>query len=176
MTIHGKKVKSPSYDIFLSIWPNDSSELEGKQLQLYFDKEKEFFFPFWIELIGDHLSFSLKVIDSGHNLISPKNDIPYRPLEFFLNPKLSEEGMYFYLKCPKYYKEFEVFALNYLDETKQFQKLAYQKKDIQNEKIEIFIDSKTLKESLQSNSYYTWYIKPNNSKTVLEWKNPLFFK
>ncbi len=176
MIVHGKKIKSPSYDVFLSIWPNDSSELAGKRLQLYFDKEKKFFFPFWIELIGDHLSISLKVIDAGHNLISPKKDILYRPLEFFLDPKLSEEGLSFYLKCPKYYKELEVFALNYLDETKQFQKLAYQKKNIQNEKIEIFIDSETLKSSLQDNTYYIWYIKPNNSKTVLEWKIPLLFK
>jgi hypothetical protein len=176
MKINNQKISNPSYDVYQTFWKEDSSELSGKEIQLYFDKKREFFFPFWIELIGDHLSFSLKVIDAGHQLLSPKNDIPYRPLEFFLKPKISNEGLSFFLISPKYYKEFEVLALNYLDEDKNFKKLSYYKKTIQNDKIELFIDKKTLKNHLQDNTYYTWFIKPLNSKTVLEWRNPLFNK
>ena len=49
MMREGKKVKQAAYDVYTTSWPQDQSELSGKKIVLYFDKNHlEFPFPYWI--------------------------------------------------------------------------------------------------------------------------------
>jgi hypothetical protein len=69
MIINGEKIKNANFDAFETFFPEDNSELSGKNIHLYFDKENKFPFPFWIQINTDHLKVVLQVIDSGNDLI-----------------------------------------------------------------------------------------------------------
>lgn len=67
------KAKKTSFTVYQTLWPRDGSDLSGKILDLYFDKEGSFPFPFWIQVTTGSLDVMLKIIDSGKNLISLKS-------------------------------------------------------------------------------------------------------
>lgn len=80
VTIYGKKLSKPSFEVFSTRWPEDSSPLSSCHIELYFFKDDPSFpFPFWLEIKSPHYSFKMKAVDSGHNLFSPiPGKIPYR--------------------------------------------------------------------------------------------------
>lgn len=69
--------KKTDFIVFQTFWPKDDSDLSGKILDLYFDKNGAFPFPFWIQVTTGPIDIMLKIIDSGKSLVSlktfPKN-------------------------------------------------------------------------------------------------------
>jgi hypothetical protein len=75
----GKKIQNAEYDVYTAKWPHDSTDLSGKQIVLYFDKEEKAFpFPYWLQAREGAIKFKVRALDSGHGMISPVTDIPRR--------------------------------------------------------------------------------------------------
>jgi len=176
MIIHHEKVEKPEFDILQTKWPDDQTELSGKEIQLYFDKKKEFFFPFWIEVLTDHIALTLKVIDAGHNLSSPKKDIPRRPLEFLSKPKKTKSGVILILRRPVYYNKIQLFTVLQENKVKKVIEIPFKEVSLQGEKLIIEVSNETLKNHLEKNHYYKWIIKPSGSKTISELREPFYFE
>lgn len=72
----GKKVAGATFDVFQTSWPDDGSELGGRDVTFYFDKEKNVLLPIWIEIETSHITGKIRVLDSGKNLSSPLQKVP----------------------------------------------------------------------------------------------------
>lgn len=71
LSFEGKKVDEWECEVFEAIWPKDGSELEGREVTLYFDKNKRTVLPIWIQIETAHAVGNFRTIDCGRNLISP---------------------------------------------------------------------------------------------------------
>jgi hypothetical protein len=72
LTINGKKISKPSFDVLKAKWPADGSRLSLCQFEFYFSKEEPTFpFPYWLEVHSPHYAFKMRTIDSGYELSSP---------------------------------------------------------------------------------------------------------
>ena len=73
LVFEGKRIKNPQYNVFETTWPNDGSEIDGRQVTLYFDVEMRIPLPVWIDVATSHATGRFHVVDSGKNLISQRN-------------------------------------------------------------------------------------------------------
>lgn len=117
--IDGKQVEDPQCDVFETTWPKDGSELEGRQVTLYFDAESRLSFPCWIELETSHITGQFHVIDSGKNLSSPHRTLPRRSPQFIGEPKKTDSGLLLTLKSPRYFHDFSLFAVDVTEDEKE---------------------------------------------------------
>ncbi len=69
LIFEGKAVIDPQFSVFQTTWPNDDSELGGRQITLYFDQKMRIPLPLWIDVETSHMTFRFHVIDSGKNLM-----------------------------------------------------------------------------------------------------------
>ena len=77
--INGQKITDPQYDVYIMKWPQDRSDLSGKRIILYFDKNRQTFpFPYWLQVGDTPLKFKIRALDSGTGLISPYTTMPQR--------------------------------------------------------------------------------------------------
>lgn len=74
--VEGRKKENAAFDVFETDWPEDGTELSGKTVSLYFDQEKKFPFPFWIQIETTHATGALRAIDCGKNLPSSHRSMP----------------------------------------------------------------------------------------------------
>lgn len=68
MVVDGKKQPNSSFDVYQTLWPKDGTDLSGKVIDIYFDKENFLPFPYWIQVSNGNIDVMLKIIDSGKNL------------------------------------------------------------------------------------------------------------
>src|SRR4029078_328840 len=99
----GKKIENARFEVYHTTWPDDGSELARKIVSLYFDKEKKFPLPFWIQVDTSHATAAMRTIDCGKNLTSPYRSLPRRVPEFVGLPQRCENKLKLSLKSPKYY-------------------------------------------------------------------------
>ena len=74
----GKKVEGAKFDVRQTTWPEDGSEIGGREVTFYFDQEKKIPLPIWIEVETSHITGKIRVIDSGKGLRSPLRRSPKR--------------------------------------------------------------------------------------------------
>ncbi len=156
----GKKWENPHFDVYETIWPEDGTELSGREVFLYFDREKKFPFPFWIQAETSHATVALRAIDSGKNLPAVYRSIPRRVPEFIGLPLKTENGLRLSLKSPKYYKQFELFAVDVTTREKQIFPITHSLVHGEGEWLTVEIDREELNETLQSDHRYTWLLVP----------------
>ena len=72
----GKKVEGAKFDVMQTTWPEDGSEVSGREVTFYFDQEKKIPLPIWIELETPHITGKIRVLDSGKGLPSPLRKSP----------------------------------------------------------------------------------------------------
>ena len=161
MTVEGKKVERADFDVYETEWPKDHTELSGKTVCLYFDREGKFPLPYWIQVETAHVTASLRVIDSGKNLNSPYHALPRRVPEFVGNPKLTEKGLRLSLKSPKYYKKFELFAIDVTTKEKTIFPISYSILTGHGEMLNLDIDEAELMQNLKPGHRYTWLLVPS---------------
>ncbi len=65
LTIEGKTVARPSFDVLQAEWPNDDSPLSSCFVEFYVDQNRPFPFPYWIEIKSSHYAFKIRAVDSG---------------------------------------------------------------------------------------------------------------
>ncbi|MBS0626508.1 MAG: hypothetical protein JSS32_10710 [Verrucomicrobia bacterium] len=160
LTVEGQKVEKADFEVYATEWPKDSSELAGKTVVLYFDKEGRFPLPYWIQVEAAHGTASMRVIDSGKNLPSPYNSLPRRVPEFVGNPQLTEQGLRLHLKSPKYYKKFELFAIDVTTKEKHIFPILHSMLSGQGEILNLEIAKEELELVLKPGHKYTWLLVP----------------
>lgn len=173
LIFEGKKIESGNFDVFETLWPKDGTALADQRVSLYFDKEKQFPFPFWIQIDTSHATTVLKTIDSGHNLPSLYRTLPHRIPEFIGSPKKTDRGLLLSLKSPKYYRQFELFAIDITTKEKQICPITHSLIQGDGELLTIAINREDLKETLQPNHRYTWLLVPvGHSESYTESHKP----
>jgi hypothetical protein len=160
--VEGKQIKPVSFHAYETVWPQDGSEMAGKTMHLYFDRETLSPFPYWIQVDTGQITATLRGVDSGHNLpASSYRTIPKRAPKFLGSPvKTHNGGLRFSIQTPKYYKEFELFAVDVTTEDKQIHSLGHIVTQHTNESVHLEIEADELKLQLQPNHTYTWLVIP----------------
>lgn len=156
----GQKVENASFEVYTTTWPEDGSELSNKQVALYFDQENQFALPFWIQLETAHASASVRTIDSGRNLPLVYREMPRRNPEFIGSPQKTKNGLRFLLKSPKYYQEFELFAVDTTTKDKKITPIPHSLGLGGEEWLHLEVDQEELEQILQPNHRYTWLLVP----------------
>lgn len=75
LIVDGMIIPGISFNAWRTRWPNDSSPLSGKKIEVYVPAENTpypTYFPYWLQIYGGIGKAQLRVIDSGKGLISPK--------------------------------------------------------------------------------------------------------
>jgi hypothetical protein len=160
--VDGKQIKPVSFHAYETVWPQDGSEMSGKTMHLYFDKETLSPFPYWIQVDAGQITASLRAVDSGHHLPSSTyRTLPKRAPKFLTVPlKTNSGGLRFALQTPKYYQEFELFAVDITTEDKQIHSLHHVVTQSTNETVHLEIEASELAFQLQPNHVYTWLVIP----------------
>ena len=70
VTFEGKKMEKPSITVWTARWPSDNSIIANCEIELYFSG---FAFPYWIEIKSPHYKASIRSLDSGRGMTSPKS-------------------------------------------------------------------------------------------------------
>lgn len=76
MIVEGKTLKGVLFDAWRTRWPNDSSELAGKVIEVYVPKESDkypAYFPYWLQINGIVGKAKVRIIDSGSGLFLLNN-------------------------------------------------------------------------------------------------------
>jgi hypothetical protein len=176
MMREGKKVQEASYDVYTSSWPQDQSELSGKKIVLYFDKDHgEFPFPYWMQAREGGLKFKIRATDSGIDLCSPKKSLPRRVPSF--NGGMVKEGdkAYFNLNAPLYFHTLKLYAIDISVSPRLTISMPCMMKRDQ-EHITLEINLETLSEKLLQGHQYAWIVVSEEHDVYAELEQPTLFK
>ncbi len=156
----GKQREGARFDAFEAIWPKDGTELAGQEVLLYFDQGKHFPLPFWVEINTSHATVSLRTIDSGINIPVIHKSMPRRAPEFIGSALKTEKGLRLSIKSPKYYRQFELFAIDITTRDKQICPITHFASQETGEYLTLDIDRDELQASLEPKHHYTWLLVP----------------
>ncbi|OGN63666.1 MAG: hypothetical protein A3E80_02745 [Chlamydiae bacterium RIFCSPHIGHO2_12_FULL_49_9] len=160
LVYEGKKIDNARFEAFETLWPEDSSELSNKTVSLYFDKDSRSPLPFWIQVETAHATAALRVIDAGKHLPSPYRTFPRRTPEFVGAVQKTENGIRLSLKSPKYFRQFELFAVDVTSRVKQITPITHSLVQGDEEFLTLEIDEDQLKQTLEPDHKYTWLLVP----------------
>lgn len=164
----GKKIKDAEYDVYTAKWPHDSTDLAGKQIVLYFDKEETTFpFPFWLQARDGAVKFKIRALDSGHGMISPTTDIPRRSLSFSSALHRENGKLYLTLDAPPYYDTFSLYAVDLSTTPKTTHSLAFETKRKQ-ERLTLLIDEEKLSHLFTKGHDYLWIVSSEKGEATIE--------
>lgn len=75
----GLKVENAFCEAWKGYWPMDGGDLSGKAILVFLARQPGphlCYFPYWIEIHGGMKKVKLRLVDSGHGLISPTTGFP----------------------------------------------------------------------------------------------------
>ena len=117
--------------------------------------------PCYTSIDTAHAAGSLRIIDTGNGLPALHRNLPRRVPEFIGTPKKTESGMRLSLKSPKYYRSFDLFAIDVTTREKQLLPITYSLVSGEGEILEIEIELEELQNMLTPDHRYTWLLVPN---------------
>ncbi len=161
LVIDGLSMTDVDFSVYEADWPQDGSQLSGNKVSLYFDRSNHTPFPVWIQIDTSHATASLRVIDAGKSLPSLHRGLPRRVPEFIGTPRKTESGMSLSLKSPKYYRSFDLFAVDVTTREKQILPVTHSLVTGDGEILQIEIDHEELETILKPDHRYTWLLVPN---------------
>jgi hypothetical protein len=174
--VDGKQLENTLFDVFQAIWPQDGTELAGKTVALYFDIAAHSPLPSWIQIDTPHATASIRAIDSGKGLPSLHRHFPRRIPEFVGAPMKTKEGLRLSLKSPKYYKSFELFAVDVTHREKEIHPLSHSIEVTKEGIVNLYIDTSELSQSLQPDHQYKWLVVPSgHSESYVESMKPFLW-
>jgi hypothetical protein len=161
LIIDGKKMENSTFDAYQADWPSDGSELAGKSVCLYFDRELKLALPCWIQIDTGQITASLRAIDSGHKLpASSHRTMPRRIPEFVGSTVKTKHGLRISIKSPDYYKQFELFAVDITNKDKQIHLISHSLIRGQGDILTLDINAEELSQTLLPDHKYTWLLVP----------------
>ncbi len=75
MIFEGQEIAAVPFDAWRAKWPKDNTELSGKLIEIYLPADSQTYpayFPYWLQISGMIGKASLRIVDSGKELLSPK--------------------------------------------------------------------------------------------------------
>ena len=176
MMREGKKVKGASYEVYTTAWPQDRSELSGKKIVLYFDKDHaEFPFPYWMQAREGGLKFKIRAADSGTGLCSPKKSLPRRAPSFCGSMVKEKDKAYFNLHAPLYFHSLKLYAIDVSTNPRLTISVpSVMKRD--QEHVTLEMDPATLNEKLIQGHQYAWIVVSEEHDVYAEMQQPTVFK
>lgn len=114
LIVSGQAITNAPFIAYKTRWPSDGSELARKTIEIYLPNAEAnqwypVYFPYWLEVEGKIGNAKIRVIDSGLNAISPKQNFPQR-LPQLGKIDLDKEGLLVTLHSPPYWRDFLLFA------------------------------------------------------------------
>lgn len=79
MVVEGQIIENVPFEAYVAFWPKDGSQLSGKKIEIYLPNAEGHFpvyFPYWLQVSGMVGKATVRIIDSGSNLRSPKAGLP----------------------------------------------------------------------------------------------------
>jgi hypothetical protein len=173
LMVDGKAFENALFDVFEAIWPQDGSEMGGKNVSLYFDRQNHSPLPYWIQVDTSHATATVRAIDSGKNLPALHRKFPRRIPQFIGAPVRTKNGVRLSIKSPKYYKEFELFAVDVTSKDKEIHPIIHSLTQGSDDTISFDIPSDELDQALQPDHKYTWLVVPaGHSESYIEFQKP----
>ncbi|MCB1110785.1 MAG: hypothetical protein KDK64_07355 [Chlamydiia bacterium] len=166
--VEGKKIKDPDYDVYTAKWPVDHSDLSGKSIVLYFDKERKTFpFPYWLQVREGALKFKIRALDSGKGFTSPCTTIPRRFPTFTSGVHQEKESLQFSLNCPTYYDALKLYAVD-LSQTPRLTHVLPFQETRKRESLTLSIDKKKVDALLTPGHEYLWILSSESPEMAIE--------
>ena len=79
MVFEGNRIKNAMFEAWRAKWPQDGTELSGKEIEIYLPNEKKgypTYFPYWLQICSAYGKASVRIVDSGKGLRSPHSQFP----------------------------------------------------------------------------------------------------
>lgn len=172
----GKTYEKSRFQVLGGRWPQDRSLLSGCAIEMYFDAQSPFPFPFWIELSNGHYTLKLRVVDAGKGLKSPqKLGMPHRPPQFVGQMQKEDKYWRVTLKSPHYYHQFKLYALDLSKPTQPPMAVPFEL--IKSETagvVTLSLDVKQLRSLLKEGHPYRWMLVPERFPDVVAESHDLF--
>lgn len=177
LVVNGEKIKNTYFEVMQLTWPKDGSDFAGKTLDLYFDKDFSFPFPYWMQLNTTHISIILRSVDSGKNLIPPKT-LKAQSFPKFIGKELeTTDSIELCLKKPDYLSDkFKLYAIDISAKPKRISPIKFSY--VKNGDILILhIPTNQLKDNFCINHSYIWHVAFNSKNAVFaQTKDPYIWK
>lgn len=148
--VDSKKIKNQKFKVFRSIWPDDKSEFANKMFDIYFDDIC--CFPYFIEINNGHLSFIIKAVDSGENLISKTLNFPQKLTKINKICK-NDKFLTIYLINAQNFLDYNLFAIDISKNEKTIHPLDF-KIINQDDNTLLLLDINSLNAILEKNHKY----------------------
>jgi len=156
----GKKQENIRFDVYEATWPKDKSPLSGNSILLYFDRDGKFPLPFWIQVETAHAHLALRTIDTGKNFPSPYRKFPRRIPQFVGEPQKSKGGLRLSLRSPKYFRHFDLFAIDVTTKERQLCPITHSLIEGKEDLLTVEIPEEELNQTLKPDHRYTWLLVP----------------
>ena len=166
--IEGKKIKEAEYDVYTAKWPIDRTDLSGKPIVLYFDKErKNFPFPYWLQVRDGVVKFKIRALDSGRGMVSPACDIPRRRPTF--TSGIHKEGgiLQLSLNCPIYFDSLKLYAIDMTENPRLTHVIPCDEKR-NGESLILSIDQNKIDALFTSGHEYLWIVSSEMPEMAIE--------
>ena len=170
VVVEGKKIEKPAITPWSGKWPSDGSEIAGSEVELYFGTSP---FPYWIDIKTPHYQASIRTLDSGSHMNSPKPLLPRRPPEFLGHAAWQNHKIIVQLQCPTYYEKLNLFVIDLSEETPAPIPLTCTMERKSNH-VTLSISEETLQSTLKKDHKYRWIVVPENSSEILAESDDIF--
>jgi hypothetical protein len=170
VVIEGQKVDKPVITAWKTKWPTDGSMISECEIEIYFSSIA---FPVWIEVRSPHYKGSLRAVDSGQGMLSP------RPLVFQQSPLLLGPGLWkkvsieLLVHCPTYYSSLKVMAIDMSQENHPLIEV-YQSPPLESSQSTFKISEKSLNQKLVKGHKYRWVLIPTAHPDLVIYSDQIF--
>lgn len=166
--IEGKKIKGAEYDVYTAKWPVDQTDLSGKPIVLYFDKErKNFPFPYWLQVRDGMVKFRIRALDSGRGIVSPACDIPRRRPTFISGIHKEDGELQLSLNCPTYFDTLRLYAIDITENPRLTHVVPCNEKR-NGESLTLSIDQNKIDALFTSGHEYLWIVSSEMPEMAIE--------
>ena len=166
--IEGKKIRGAEYDVYTAKWPVDQTDLSGKSIVLYFDKEqKNFPFPYWLQVRDGMVKFRIRALDSGRGIVSPVCDIPRRRPTFISGIHKEDGEMQLSLNCPTYFDTLRLYAIDITENPRLTHVIPCNEKR-NGESLTLSIDQNKIDALFTSGHEYLWIVSSEIPEMAIE--------
>lgn len=181
LIFEGEAIHEVAFDAYQAYWPQDNSELSGKQIEIFLpstDGPFPSYLPYWLHIDDYLINARFRIIDSGTDLESPQKAIPHRPP--VINSYFYTEAGDFQilLELPAFYQEFSLLAVKENTSLNTALSLPFQTAPIEgNLNVQATILKETLHQHLSIGNAYFFYISPkNNPYLMVQTEKPIVIK
>jgi hypothetical protein len=170
ITFEGKALDKAPISVWSTRWPQDNSIIANCEIEVYFS---QFAFPYWIEIKSPHYKASIRTLDTGTKMSSPKN-VVYQQSPFFIGGnQWKSDHFELHLHSPLYYSDLRLFAYDMTEDSHPLIEILEIKKS-QTAEISLRVSEKILKDKLKKGHHYRWALIPKGSSGVVVYSETFF--